>query len=59
MLILQHVYLCLLVGLYGKPRIGYLIYASDVADAEGDGVDVKPIVLKRQLLRVPHHPRQT
>lgn len=36
----------------------HLIYVSDVANAEGDGVNVELVVIKGQLLCVAHHPRQ-
>lgn len=40
-------------------RVSYLIYVGDVSNAKGDGINIKLVIIKGQLLRIPHHPRQT
>lgn len=36
--------------------LSYLIDMSDVSNAKGDGVNIKLVIIKGQLLCISHHP---
>ena len=39
--------------------ISYLIYMGDVSNPKGDGINIELVIIKGQLLCVPHYPGQT